>query len=120
MSSLDEQAKLAAERVDSTAVGFDPLTILTIITQVLPLLMSCFNRNDEPNPSLVQASFKRYCQSQPKAAHRRTARRIRAEAHEPMTKSQSMDLAKAVIDQALSVDPDTAMACATEAGKDLH
>ena len=119
ISSLEIQAKAAADRVDANAVGFDPLTILTIITTILPLLMNCFNRSDEPNPSMVKASFKRYHDAQPELLRRRTARRIRAEADEPMTKDQSFALADAVIAQALSADDDTATACAHEAGRDI-
>ena len=119
ISSLEIQAKAAADRVDANAVGFDLITILTIITTVLPLLMSCFNKNDEPNPSLVAVSLKRYHDAHPEALLRRTARRVRAEADEPMTKEQSLLLADAVIAQALSVDADTATACAHEAGRDI-
>ena len=119
ITSLEQQAKLAADRVDANAVGFDPLTILSLITTILPLLMNCFNRSDEPNPSMVKASFKRYHDAHPDLLRRRTARRIRGEADEPMTKEQSLLLADAVIAQALSVDADTATACAHEAGRDI-
>ena len=114
-TTLDEQALLAAERV-SDGVGFDPLTILTIITQVLPLLTSCFNRNDEPNPTLAAASLKRYHDRAPAQCRKRTARRVRAEADEPMTKEQSYQLADAVIAQALSLNADQVAACCKEAG----
>ena len=110
------QAKAVADRLDPAEVGFDPLTILSLITTILPLLMSCFNRNDEPNESMVKASFRRYHDAHPDLLRRRTARRIRGEADEPMTKEQSLLLADAVIAQALSVDADVAMACAHEAG----
>ena len=118
-TSLEIQAKAVADRLDPATVGFDPLTNLTLLTTILPMLMACFNRNDEPNPSLVAVSLKRYHDAHPEALLRRTARRVRAEADEPMTKAQSFALAKAVIAQALTVDSDTATACANEAGRDI-
>lgn len=119
ITHLELQAKAVADRLDPATVGFDPITIVTIITTILPLLMNCFNRSDEPNPSMVKASFKRYHDAHPDLLRRRTARRIRGEADEPMTKEQSVLLADAVIAQALSVDADVAMACAHEAGRDI-
>ena len=115
MNTLNEQAQLAADRVDSTAVGLDPLTILTILTTVLPIITSCWNKNDEPNPELSARNLKRYNDSHPKQLLKRTARRIRAEATEPMTKDQSFALAEAVIAQALEAAPETVKACCMEA-----
>ena len=114
---LGRQAEAAAKRVDAAKVGFDPMTILTILTQVVPLLVSCFNRNDEPNPSLASVNFKRYHSAHPEQCRRRTARRIRAEADEPMTRDQSFALADAVIEQALSIEPEVAAECCVCAGR---
>jgi len=110
------QAAHAASRVNSEKVGFDPLTILTILTTVLPLLAKCWNKNDEPNAALSQVNLLRYHNAHPEQLLRRTARRIRAEADQPMTKEASFELARAVIDQALDVDAQTVSACCTEAG----
>ncbi len=115
MKTLNEQAQLAANRVDATAVGLDPFTILTIVTQVLPILTSCWNKNDEPNPELSARNLKRYNDAHPKQLLKRTARRIRAEATEPMTKEQSFALAEAVIAQALEAAPETVKVCCMEA-----
>jgi hypothetical protein len=119
ITSLELQAKAVADRLDPAEVGFDPITILSLITTILPMLMSCFNRNDEPNESMVKSSFKRYHDSNPDALRRRTMRRVRAEADEPLTKEQAYLIADAVIAQALTVDADTATACAHEAGRDI-
>ena len=108
---IQEHAKAIAGRVDANAVGLDPITILTIITQVLPLVISCWNRNDEPNPQLSAVNFQRYYNAHPEQALRRTARRVRAEADAPMTKEQSFAFAKAIIDQALNTDDATVTAC---------
>lgn len=115
-ANLDDQAAKAAERVDTTKVGFDPFTILTILTQVLPLLAQCWNRNDEPNATMSAVNLRRYNASHPQQLLRRTARRIRAEAVQGMSKEDSFELARAVIEQALDADPQTVAACCTEAG----
>lgn len=117
MKTLNEQAQLAANRVDAAAVGLDPFTILTILTTVLPVIASCWNRNDEPNPELSARNFRRYHDAHPKQLLKRTARRIRAEATEPMTKEQSFALAEAVIAQALEAAPEAIKACCMEAPK---
>jgi len=113
---LEDQAEKVAARVDATKVGFDPITIIAIITQVLPLLLQCFNRNDEPTPAQVSASFKAAHAKNPDQLRRRTMRRVRSESDESLTKSQAFALADAVIEQALDTDESTAVACAMEAG----
>lgn len=115
-ANLKMQAAHAASRVDSSKVGFDPITILTILTTVLPLLVQCWNKNDEPNAALSAANLKRYNDAHPQALLKRTARRIRAEADQPMSKEASFELARAVIAQALDVDSQTVASCCTEAG----
>lgn len=115
MSNLKQQAELAAARVDAESVGIDPFTIITILTQVLPLIVSCWNRNDEPNAEMSATNFVRYYEGHPEQALRRTARRIRAEADAPMSKEQSFALARAVIDQALEASPAEVKACCMEA-----
>lgn len=115
MKTLNEQAQLAADRVDAAGVGLDPFTIITILTTVLPILTSCWNKNDEPNPELSARNLRRYHDAHPKQLLKRTARRIRAEATEPMTKDQSFALAEAVIAQALEAAPETVKACCMEA-----
>lgn len=115
-ATLKMQAAHAASRVDSSKVGFDPLTILTILTTVLPLLAQCWNRNDESNATMSSVNLRRYHDSHPEQLLRRTARRIRAEADQPMTKAASMELGRAVIAQALDADPQVVTACCVEAG----
>jgi len=116
MKTLEEQSRLVSERIDMQKYGFDPMTILTVITTVLPLLMSCFNRNDEQNNEAVQATFKRYHEHNPVSLRNRTMRRVRAESDENLTKSQAYAIADAVIEQALATDSATASLCAEEAG----
>ncbi|CAB4144914.1 hypothetical protein UFOVP466_86 [uncultured Caudovirales phage] len=111
---LDEQARACAARVPNN-VGFDPITIVTILTQVLPLLMSCFQRNDEPSPAAMRAEVKAQQVRAPEQLRRRTARRIRGDADVPMTKTESLMLADAVIAECCESEDSTvvslAMAC---------
>lgn len=46
VSAIQSAAERIAPRL-SRSVGFDPLTIITIITTLLPTLLSCFKK-DEP------------------------------------------------------------------------
>ena len=115
-SQLSVQAKAIADRVDPEKVGFEFATILTIITQVLPLLLQWCDRSaamDDPNT--VTARLQVMHDRNPEGLLRRTARRIRGEADEPMTRSASFELARATIEQALSVPDDVALSCCSEA-----
>lgn len=120
ITTMETQAQAVADRVDPVVMGMDPGSIFLLISQILPFLISCWNRNDEPNPSLAAASFKRYHASQPKKLRLRTARRVRSDADEPMTRKQSFVVADAVIAQALATEENVAAACAHEVGKDLY
>ncbi len=103
---IKEAATAAAQRVDDS-VGLDPVTIITILTQVLPLVISCFKRNDEPQPEDIQKAVKRQVATPAGRAslRRRTMRRIKSESDEPMSRSQAFALADAVIEEALNQNP---------------
>ena len=104
---IKEAATGAAQRVDAERVGIDPATIIMILTQVLPLVISCFKRNDEPQAEDNQKAVKRQCSTPAGRAslRRRTMRRIKSESDEPMTRSQAFALADAVIEEALNQNP---------------
>jgi flagellar biosynthesis/type III secretory pathway M-ring protein FliF/YscJ len=107
MKTTEEQAKAIASRV-SANVGFDPITIITIITTVLPLIAKCFNRNDEADPQQVQASVKRQHEKHPRALLKRTTNaymREQKKAGERITREQAEELAKATIAQAIEANP---------------
>lgn len=101
---IREAATAAAQRVDDS-VGLDPVTIITILTQVLPLVISCFKRNDEPQAEDIQNAVKQQMATNPERLRRRTMRRIKSESDEPMTRSQAFALADAVIEEALNQNP---------------
>lgn len=104
---IKEAATNAAQRVDAESVGIDPITVITIFSQILPLLISCGKRNIEPEPADFQAAIKRHCATPAgKAALRRkTMRRVRSEADERLTKEQAFAMADALIEEALNQNP---------------
>lgn len=106
MDEIEKQAQAVAARVPAT-VGFEPAAIIGILTVVLPMLMKCFQRNDEPSPADMRANIKLQNEQAPAQLRRRTARRIRGDANEPMTRAQSFALAEAVVEEAISTDDAT-------------
>lgn len=119
METLNRQAELAAARVDANAVGLDPITIVTILTQVLPMLAACWNRDSRANEADPYVNLRAFHEKNPVALRKKVARRIRGEATEKMEKFQSLQLADGVIQQALSTRPEIVAACCAEAPEDL-
>ena len=119
METLTRQAELAAARVDSNAVGMDPLTILMILTQVVPMIAACWKRDSTANAADPYANLRSFHEKNPGGLRKKVARRIRAEATERMEKWQSFQLADGVIQQALSTRPEIVAACCAEAPEEL-
>lgn len=103
MTETERQAVRVAARVPAT-VGFDPATVISLLVTVLPMILKCFNKNDETDPAKINAAVKRQNESAPAVLRRRTARRIRGEADQPMSKEQSFTLAEAVIAEACAAN----------------
>jgi hypothetical protein len=99
--NTEQHAEQIAASVDSSKVGFDPVTIITILTTVLPLITSCFKRNDQSDPEQVSAAVRAAHERNPDALRRRTARRIRGDADHSMSKEASFELARATIAHAM-------------------
>lgn len=116
---IELQARACAARVPAN-VGLDPVTVITIMTTVLPLLMNCFQRHDEPSPAAMRDNIKEQHERAPQVLRRRTARRIRGEAEQPMTRDQSYALADAVIAEAVQSADDTLPALANACGLEYH
>jgi hypothetical protein len=98
-------AEKIAARVDADAVGFDPITIITIFSTVLPMLLKCFNRDDEPEPAKMNAAIRQQHENNPVRLRRRTAIAIRRESETRMSKAQSETLADAMIAEAVEATP---------------
>lgn len=117
---LSQQAEQATQRVNPQVT--EELGGTVIVTEILTLafkwLLSCLNR-ETANPAEVQAAVVEENERNRKGLIRRTARRIRGNAEQPMTRSQSFELAKASIAQALEMNEETAMACAVSVPNDL-
>lgn len=112
---IQARAEKIAARVEPGSVSFDPATIITIFSTLLPILLQCFQKNDQPNPQEINAAVKERYEANPVALRRRTARRIRGEAEQPMTRDEAFTLADAMIAEAVEASPEEtaefALAC---------
>lgn len=116
MATVYEKAAAeTADRIDPTAMMMDPVTIIAIITQVLPIIASCFSRNDSPDPAMAAVQFRAAHESHPNRLRKRLARRVRAEADEPMSKEQSFIMADAIIQQMLETPDEVIQSACNEA-----
>lgn len=107
---LKSQATAAAAKV-SPEVGLDPALILTIITTVLPMLINCFKREEEPDPVKVQAALVKAHSKNPEKLRRRLRVQVDRKSPEPIDKGQALAIADAIIAQALDVSPSTVAQC---------
>lgn len=107
---IKESATAAAQRVDAESVGLDPVTIITILTQVLPALIACFRRNDESDPQEIHETVKAQCSTPRgrKALKNRMTVRIRRQQRaegKHINKDVAEELAEAIIEESLSQNP---------------
>lgn len=100
---MRRQAEAAAARVQG--VGLDPALVITIITTVLPLLINCFQREDEPDPVRVQAALRKAYERNPDKLRRRVRAQVHRRSHEPIDKGQEFAIADAIIAQGLDTTP---------------
>ena len=111
---IKEAATAAAQRVDAESVGLDPVTIITILTQVLPTIIACFRKNDESTPSEVQDAVRHACRK-PASKNRlrfRMMKQIRGQSDQPLTKEQAYQMADALIAETLQQNPQMVAAVA--------
>ena len=101
----------ATDRVDAEAVGLDPATITLIITQVLPLLISCFKR-EEPSPQQIQKAVQRKTRNPRLKARflRNLSHSIQEKSDTDLTDDQADALAEAVLAETLQQDAATVSA----------
>lgn len=95
MGAKEAFSASAAERVDADEVGIDPLTILTIITTILPTLLSCFTAHDSDDPTDIKSAVEAEYQHRGTRLRNRIAHRIRMETSSPKLRSAQ---AKAIAD----------------------
>ena len=112
---MKRQCEAAAARV--TGVGLDPALILTIITTVLPLLINCFKREDEPDPVRVQAALRKAYERNPGKLRRRVRAQVHRKSPEAIDKGQEFAIADAIISQGLDTTPKSVSATVMEAGE---
>lgn len=116
----DEAEKIAAS-VDSNKVGFDPITIITIVTTLLPMLMNlpCFKSEatsakeflaDRYDPVVDKFDDHVYDQCRPRA--RRAARR---EGIRHASTTALDEITHKSLLHAMNADESTVVACSQEA-----
>lgn len=119
MSAVFEaQAQKIAARPEVSAVGFDPITIMTILSVVLPMLAQCFQKTDEPNPAQVAARVRQMQQTHPNRLRARTMVAVKREAKKKgtkMTNEQAYVIADGIIAQTLETPDDTVQMCCAAA-----
>lgn len=110
---MKRQCEAAAARV--TGVGLDPALVITIITTVLPLLINCFKREDEPDPIRVQAALRKAYDRNPDKLRRRVRAQVHRRSPEDLDKGQEYAIADAIIAQGLDTTPQAVSAIVMEA-----
>lgn len=83
---FENTAKQAASRVDSDGLGLDPLTVITLITTLMPLLASCFSKNDSPDPKQASDKFRKAWSDHPRTLRNRIRHQVKKKAKEDGTK----------------------------------
>jgi hypothetical protein len=114
---IRENASAIADRVDHNAVGIDPLTIVTIITQILPGLLNCFRENDDVQSPDMKHRLQQLHERNPGRLLKRVARNIKRRSEEPLTLQQATAMAQATIDHVLNSPAEMIVACCDECGQ---
>lgn len=124
-SAIQSAAERIAPRLSRSVVGFDPLTILTIVTQLIPLLLSCFNREESDldpqaylrvnfNPATGQFKDRLVRRCRPNT--RRSARKtIGPKEVRRMTEDQIDEITHQALLEGMTAPPKAVAACLAEA-----
>ena len=96
------QCEGAAARV--AGVGLDPVLIIKIITTVLPLLVGCFQREDEPDPVRARAALVKAHRKNPDKLRRRIRVQVQRQSPETIDKGQAFAIADGIITQAMAME----------------
>jgi len=110
---ITQQARAAADRIDADAVGIAPGIIFSILSLVIPSLLSCL-RGEEPNPDEVQAAVLKARERNPDRLQKRVRNRVTRKAKrqgQKLSREQADTMASAVINQACEVTSATVAAC---------
>lgn len=97
----EAQAQRIAARVDAQAVGFDPITILTIIGGVISILVNCW-RIQHPTADYALAALLDEHSRRPNRLLKRVKRRVKKSSAEDLSDDQAEALAQAIIDEAVA------------------
>lgn len=114
---IRENASAIADNVDHNAVGIDPLTIVTILTQILPGLLNCFRENDDVNSPDMKHRLQQLHERNPERLLKRVAKNIKRRSEEPLTLQQATAIARATIDHVLTSPAEMVIECCEECGQ---
>ena len=115
---FEAQAQKIAARPEVAAVGFDPFTIMIILSTVLPMLAQCFQQSDEPDSAQVAARVRQMNETHPNRLRARTMVAVKREAKKKgtrMTNEQAYVIADGIIAQTLETPDDTVQMCCAAA-----
>jgi len=102
-TELDITSEAIAARLPAS-VGLDPVLILSILSQILPLLTNCGANRAEGDPEKISEFVRDRVARGPKShekLRRNIARRVRGQATETLTVDQSLTMADAIIAEAM-------------------
>ena len=116
LPQFDQAAKLiTAEAYEShgfgdaedVAYGIDPVTIITLVSNLLPAILSCWTKRDTVDPTEAYARIQKMHRRNPKALRNRVRKGIIVQGNRDgviLTDDQIDSLTTATINHALQVD----------------
>jgi hypothetical protein len=108
MSSTEEQVRQIAASVNTTIVRRTEKSITTIVSIGIPILLAFLNKcMNNPTPEEAQAAVKERWESGPRARKRMladSARRLRRQRKERISKDESFEIARATIEHVINGD----------------
>lgn len=121
---LRSEATKVAERVPAT-VGIDPVTILMIVTTLLPTLLKCFQESTEATGTTAKQYLQDHYDEDTgefdhgvvERARHRTRAAARKEGQRRLSREQLDAITVASFKQAIEADDATVAACASEASR---
>lgn len=113
--SYADQIESIAQKVNGTEVSLDPILVVTILTNVIPLLVNCFKTNDELTSEQIQSRLVELNNKNRSKLIRRTTNAVMNEHKREQKKKpkeervelsipDARQLAVAIIDQAIEAD----------------
>lgn len=102
---LDTYMTGVANRVAAANVGIDPVTVISILRFVLPIIAKCYGMDTGASPDQLRASLIEQNEKQPARLRRRlTARYMREAPDHKLSREQAEAMAEATINETIATD----------------